>query len=216
MKKVLITLSLVVISNLYCDEQLSTYDAVNRLNEATSLLIKKHTQSDEKIKVLESKVNSLIKELEEIKNTQASSIKQDTNSFDLVNVNTTKEIPTLVSYQISITTWNANIRSTPYLNENNVIKRVDIGTRLKVVKIYGDFYQLEDGNYIHNSVADINTPFTKILKSKKAYSKIVDNQIFRKYDMYKKGDLLKIIAIDKNKQWYILEDGSIINLLDVE
>lgn len=222
MKKTLIILSLAVITNLYCDEQLSTYDAVNKLNDATSLLIKKYNQSEEKIKLLENKVNALTKEVEELKNLQNQIVTPNTETEHVISSNTVTNIDGNklssidILYQVTVTTWIANIRNTPYLNEKNIVKRTDIGTKLNVVKIVNDFYQLDTGDYIHTSVVDVNKSITKIVKNRKIYSKVLENESLRNFTVYKKGDVLNVIGFDKNKKWLILEDGSLINHLDVE
>lgn len=170
-------------------------------NEVVNTLIASHNKSTVLIDLLQQEVDSLKQQVTIL---NKNKILRKTAALSNVDTN-----------GLIVTAWMANKRQAPSI-QSKIVSSLQIGTRLKTISYYENWYKLEDGSYISNRGVEKILP-TKIKTKKKAnlrsYPFIKDETLIETVNA--KTDLIAI-ASTRNNEWFILENGTYVLKNEIE
>lgn len=223
MKKVFLGLSIFVSTLL--SEELSQYEAVQKLNDVSGKLIVEQQSIKNDLAIIKSKLglNGKLKpspsvdEFQELKNkldeiaTRLAKIEEKSNYSD-----SQIKVENIVSKDMSVrnyvvATETLNVRQDASMNAR-IVNKYKIGREVSGFDLNNGWIQIKNLNYFLSKsfvVEKSNIPLTvernSFLKSSPKFDEKNNLQLV------KKGDELKATARVMNGNWFILQDGSFIN-----
>lgn len=145
------------------------------------------------------------------------SLRQEVNSLKqqvaILNKNQTYKktaaLSNVATNSIIVTAWMANKRQAPSI-KSKIVAALQIGTQLKTVSYYENWYKLEDGSFISDVGVEKISP-TKIKTKNKTnlrnYPFIKEETLIETVNA--KTDLIAIASMHNGDgDWFILENGT--------
>lgn len=215
MRKIILTSLICLLPiSIIADEQFDLNEGVMKLNKATTLLIKKFHElenelsiSQNEIKTLNEKMNITNNKIIELEKLNAApKIKTIENTVPIVD-------KVGVNHKIVVTVWIANLRNNPSLKDAGD-GHVYVGESFNVVKEVGNFYLLDNGKYLHNSTTNYENIEYKTIKTNTFAKQFKKDKLFNTKKYYT-GQRVEVISMTFNKKWFILNDGTLLNINDV-
>lgn len=223
MKKVFLGLSIFV-STLLCEE-LSQYEAVQKLNDVSGKLIVEQQSIKNDLAIIKSKLglNGKLKpspsvdEFQELKNKLEEVTSKLARIEEKLNYSDSQiKVESIVSKDMSVrnyvvATETLNVRQDASMNAR-IVDKYKIGREISGFDLNNGWIQIKNLNYFLSKsfvVEKSNIPLTvernSFLKSSPKFDEKNNLQLV------KKGDELKATARVMNGNWFILQDGSFIN-----
>lgn len=213
MKKIAL-ISVFLVGTLFANESsdLDIEKAVSSLNKATSKLIEKYQNLENELVDIKIKIREIDSIKSQISNKELSSVGQVAPKLESISTQT-KDISS--DKKVYVNTWSANLREKPLMT-SKILKNAKGGDVFTVVDTLSDFYLLDNGLYLHKSIADAVAPVKLYVKK----NGVIDSQSGSTSTLRKvyEGDKLSAVGLDRNNSWYILVDGGFIdkNLVEIE
>lgn len=223
MKKVFLGLSIFV-STLLCEE-LSQYEAVQKLNDVSGRLIVEQQSIKNDLAIIKSKLglNGKLKpipsvdEFQEFKNKLEEVTSKLARIEEKLNYSDSQiKVENIVSKDMSVrnyvvATETLNVRQDASMNAR-VVDKYKIGKEISGFDLNNGWIQIKNLNYFLSKsfvVEKSNIPLTVVKNSFIKSSPKFDER--NNIKLVKKGEELKATAKVMNGNWFILQDGSFIN-----
>lgn len=223
MKKVFLGLSIFV-STLLCEE-LSQYEAVQKLNDVSGRLIVEQQSIKNDLAIIKSKLglNGKLKpipsvdEFQEFKNKLEEVTSKLARIEEKLNYSDSQiKVENIVSKDMSVrnyvvATETLNVRQDASMNAR-IVDKYKIGREISGFDLNNGWIQIKNLNYFLSKsfvVEKSNIPLTVEKNSFIKSSPKFDER--NNIKLVKKGEELKATAKVMNGNWFILQDGSFIN-----
>lgn len=223
MKKVFLGLSIFV-STLLCEE-LSQYEAVQKLNDVSGRLIVEQQSIKNDLAIIKSKLglNGKLKpspsvdEFQELKNKLEEVTSKLARIEEKLNYSDSQiKVENIVSKDMSVrnyvvATETLNVRQDASMNAR-IVDKYKIGREISGFDLNNGWIQIKNLNYFLSKsfvVEKSNIPLTVEKNSFIKSSPKFDER--NNIKLVKKGEELKATAKVMNGNWFILQDGSFIN-----
>ncbi len=223
MKKVFLGLSIFV-STLLCEE-LSQYEAVQKLNDVSGRLIVEQQSIKNDLAIIKSKLglNGKLKpspsvdEFQELKNKLEEVTSKLARIEEKLNYSDSQiKVESIVSKDMSVrnyvvATETLNVRQDASMNAR-IVDKYKIGREISGFDLNNGWIQIKNLNYFLSKsfvVEKSNIPLTVEKNSFIKSSPKFDER--NNIKLVKKGEELKATAKVMNGNWFILQDGSFIN-----